>query len=443
MTCAGAETWLLTARAASELPDSVRAHLTECRGCAKRLSALIRTDAAVRRLAPEPSPAARQRLADAIERTPRNAPKQATGEPARAPQWPSRWVARVAIGVAAALLVAVGWIAGRATSPKPVVQTPPANEPAPVAPPVQPKAAAGPPIAPHPSSAAGLTARAARHASRVAADANPVAQAEALDEFAASVRAEVVLRANAGDAECLPRLTGLHERLLTFGVAHQIARSPEEQRQALATRIADGLKTAADDVSAASAKLPPAMLDLLKPLSVACREAAEGIRQAKPPGAPGEWPSPPTPLESIAAQTIRVADTNEPLARANECTQLAATIAQSAAVLSAAGQTDDAGRLGDSLAAVFDAGVAGNLERVESADPTGTLRKEVTLVRERAERAMEPLEREVAKANPVARPGLEKALVASAPGQAKATGKPPKHAPPGKGGMPPGWQKKP
>ena len=69
---------------------------------------------------------------------------------------------------------------------------------------------------------------------------------------------------------------------------------------------------------------------------------------------------------------------------------------------------------------------------MELADPAGTLKGEVTLVRERADRAVEPLELEVAKANPVARPGLEKALIASAPGHAKATGKPPKHVP-GKG----------
>ena len=49
MNCAAAETWLLTARSASELPGAVRAHLAECRGCAKRLMSLTRTDSAVRR----------------------------------------------------------------------------------------------------------------------------------------------------------------------------------------------------------------------------------------------------------------------------------------------------------------------------------------------------------------------------------------------------------
>lgn len=453
MTCAAAETWLLTARSAHELPDSVRAHLAECRGCARRLAALTRTDDAVRRLAPEPNPAARERLAEAIQRTPQAAPATTpapapTAKPVR--RLPG-WTIGVAAGLAAALLVAVGWMAGRMTAPRPVVQAPtPAPSPAPTPPSVPPgppvpliPPVAGLPVAPHPSLPASLAARAARQAAHVAADPAPDAQADALDDFAAAVRAEIVVRANAGDADSLPRLTGLHERLLKLGVVRQVARTPEARRAAVTARIGESLKAAADEVTTATAHLPPALSELLKPLSVSCREAAEAIRQGKPLPAPGDWPTPATPLEAVAAQAIRVAGASDPLARANECVQLASTLVQSAAVLSAAGLSDDAGRVGEALATVLDAGVAVNLERVESADPGGTLKGEVTLVRERTDKAMEPLERGLAKAPPIAKPGLERVIIASALGHAKATGKPPKHAPPPKSGHPPGWQKKP
>ena len=109
------------------------------------------------------------------------------------------------------------------------------------------------PVAPHPALPAGLAARAARSAAHVAADTAPAARVEAFDEFAAAVRAEAVQRANAGDADGLPRLAGLHERLLKLGVARQLARVPEDRRAAVAGRIAEGLKAASDDVSAAAA----------------------------------------------------------------------------------------------------------------------------------------------------------------------------------------------
>jgi hypothetical protein len=298
------------------------------------------------------------------------------------------------------------------------------------------------PVAPPPAQPAGLSVRAGRYAAQIAADTNPAAQAEALENFAAAVRTEALHRAESGDADGLPRLTGLHERLLKLGVARQVARTPKDQRADTAARVAERLKAAGDEFTTATAQLPPAITALVAPLSAACHETAEGIRQERALPVPGDWPSPPTPLEMVAVQALRVAGADDALSRANESVQLAAALAQSAAVLSAAGQSDDAERVGDSIATVLDAGVAGNLERVESGDRVGKLRTEVALVRERADRTMEPLERGLAKATPVTKPGFEKALIASAPGHAKATGKPPKHAPPGKN-HPPGAPKKP
>jgi hypothetical protein len=276
---------------------------------------------------------------------------------------------------------------------------------------------------------AGLSARVARHSARIAADPTPGAQTEALENLAADVRAEVVRRAGAGDADALPRLTGLHERVLKLGLARQIARTPPDQRRAAAERLADRLKAAGDGVTAAAARFSPVLGDLVEPLSAACRETAEGLRNGKQPE-PSDWPAPPTPLEAVTVHALRVAGADDALARANESAQLATALSRLATVLSAAGQSDDAGRVGDAIATVLDAGVANNLERVESADPGGALVREVTLVREQADRAIEPLESEAARDDPVAKPGLEKALVASAPGHARATGKPPKHVPP-------------
>jgi hypothetical protein len=246
------------------------------------------------------------------------------------------------------------------------------------------------------------------------------------------VRAEVIARANAGDADSLPRLTGLHERLLKLGVVRQVVRTPAEKRAAVAARLTESLKTAADEVTTATGHLPPALGELVKPLAGSCRESVEAIQKGKSPLASSDWPSPPTPLEAVAAQTIRVARTSDALSRANECTQLASVLAQSAAVLSAGGHEDDAGRVGESLATVLDAGVAVNLAHVEANDAGGMMKEEVTLIRERTEKAMEPLERGLAKPTPVAKLGLERVIIAVTPAHVKVTGKPPKHAPPPK-----------
>jgi len=148
-------------------------------------------------------------------------------------------------------------------------------------------------------------------------------------------------------------------------------------------------------------------------------------------------------------------DATDPLARAEESAVLAATLAHAVMVLSVAGLNDDAYRVGEAMDGVLDHGVAANLDRVTRADTTGKLRKEVTAVRERAGRATEVLERNLAKAPLAARAGLERALEAANPGRVKATGKgwgkPAGTGPPWKKsdgehpgkGMPPGWQKKP
>jgi hypothetical protein len=296
--------------------------------------------------------------------------------------------------------------------------------------------AASLPIAPYPSLPAGLNARAARHAAQVASNAAPLATAEAFERFAADVRVESLRRASVGDADGLSRLAGLHERLLKLGVARQLARVTDDQRAAI--RMSDELKRAAEEMTIATAQLPSALVALLQPLSAACRETAESIREGKPTAA-SDWPTPPTPLESVAVQTLRVANAGNPLARADESVRLASTLAQSATVLSEAGWTDDAWRVGEAIAAVLEQGVASNLEQVESSDTMGILRAEVTQMRERAGQATDVLERNLTKATPVAKPGLERAITASTPGRDKATGKP-KHPPKGNP-HPPGHKK--
>ena len=100
------------------------------RMCSRRLASLTRTDDAVRQLAPEPNSAARDRFAELLQHTPQSAAPAPSTMPATPVSAPKRglalpsWSVGVAAGLAAALLVAVGWLGGRMTAPKAVVQAP-------------------------------------------------------------------------------------------------------------------------------------------------------------------------------------------------------------------------------------------------------------------------------------------------------------------------------
>ncbi len=476
MTCNTAEPWLLASRSSDELPGEVRRHVPLCSHCKALFAQLRRVDEATTRLTPVANGSARSRLDAALARTPQEQPNTPL-QTERNRRWPVRLVA----GLAAAVLVAGGWVAGRVTSSKPTVQisseqpkdqpkpqpkeqspreqprpVPPQSQPQPVPPDPQPQVAQLP-VAPQPALAPGLVAKVARHAVSVAADPQPSSQLDALDRLAGEVRTDALERAVAGDLEQLPRSAALHERILKLGVARQLSRIPSQSRSVIAVRVADELNQSADEIAAVAGRLIPVAGDLLRPLIASCREIGTAIRESKPLPVSAEWPSPATPLESLVAQTIRMGDTTEPLARAEESAVLAATLAHAVTVLSVAGLNDDAYRVGEAMDGVLDHGVAANLDRVTMADSAGKFRKEVTEVRERASQATDVLERNLAKAPPAARAGLERALQAADPGRVKATGKglgkPTGTGPPwkkgdgerpGKGvGTPPGWQKKP
>src|SRR5206468_2968818 len=120
-------------------------------------------------------------------------------------------------------------------------------------------------------------------------------------------------RAALGDADALPRLADLHDRLLKLGVARQLARAPEGARAAASDRVAADLARAADETGGAAAALPPAVGELVQPFVVSCRETAGALRAGKVPPAPADWPAAPAPLEAVAARTLQLANADDPL----------------------------------------------------------------------------------------------------------------------------------
>jgi len=423
MTCPPAESELLAARSLADLPDEVRAHVAGCPACAALAARLARLDTGVRAAAGVPDPAARWRTAAAVRRT-------------RQMAAPGAWMRRAAlVGLAAAVgfCFVGGVFTGRWWAPKP---RPADHAPA--------------DLVRAPGGSAPFLARVAGPAAEVAADGSPRGQLDGLLRLAAEVRGEAARRVASGEADDVPRLSAAHDRLLKFGVLRQLGRLPAGDRPAAAGEVAAELGRAAVEVGRKADAAPPAAADLLRPFATSAAETAELVRAGRSPANdPPAWSEPPTLAEGLIAQTLRMADADEPVRRAEAAAALADTLARVVAVLAAGGLPDDAARVGASLDVVLARGVADNLDWAEATDPAGALRPEIGRVREQAGRAAEVLEQNLARAPAAARPGLERAMEASAPGRSAAKGGskgagPPwrrEGAPPGKG-VPPGWQKK-
>ncbi len=438
MNCALAETWLLAARTLDDLPADVRGHAAGCDHCRglQRLVSVIDRQAA--RAVRPGDPAARRRLDATLAAAPGPNPQLSRRRASR-----SRVPALlfVAVGVVGWL---VGWATGRVTPARPVAPTVPV-----VAPPAQPDPA---PIPPN-----SFDLQLAHFAADVTGQAAPAAFAASLAAVAADIRAEAVRTAEAGRLRDAPRLVAMHDRVVRHGLAGVVARLPADARRAAAASVSADLARAGDDLTRRADAVAPAVGELLRPLANSCMQGADQIRAAKGPAAtvPGEVGG--GPEDELIRHSVRFVLAESSLAKADASADVSAAVAQLITSVAFAGRPDEASQLGASLDTIILKGVAGNLDRTLAGQPTPEAREEAAGIRQRSAGATQALERNLAKAPPVARAGLERALNASAKGRERvgnpADGvKPAQKGPPWKKGdfehpgkgnaLPPGWQKK-
>lgn len=426
MNCDKAIPWLLSARSEEALPGDLSAHLSACASCRSLRALLDGIEAMARASATSPSPATLARLAAALD--------SATRPRSVSPRLRGSRLRNVAtLATAAAIFCAIGWLAGRSGG---IVRIDPVPPPAPD------RTAR---IRPDP-----LIVRVAAQSSKLTYSPGKTERIEALMSMADEVRAEAMRRAASGAADDIPPLARVHNTLMRHGVAGCILAITPRERKPFAERFARELRSDEAGLFAAESRMPDAVAVFIRPLRESIRAAVADIesdRLLKP----AKEESDPTRLETLIALSVRLAETDIPLQRAELSADMANVLAFATVLVALEADDQAVDKLSGYMDAVLVRGVGENLTRVEADDPDEKLKGSIRSVREKSGQSIAVLERNAGQAPPQARKGLERAAQASRVGldreDQKRAGPPAHGGPPWKrpegGRIPPGQQKKP
>jgi hypothetical protein len=405
MRCRAVQAWMLGDETPQRPPREVRRHLQRCARCRQRYGRLVRILHEVRLL---PSPAAdcpaKARLLAALVATPPPTSSPASAPPlprmmpprqpvpVRAVQW-RRWVA------AAVLLLAIGLglLALARKGPTPI--EPIATAPAPSTSP----------------SRGALEERVLEQHLRLAEDPAPGEELKALNGMATDLRGEALRQARRGAADDLALLGWLYRRVVVDGVLVSAAQVGPKDRRLEA--VSGELQRTVTDVQDLLSRVSPS---LAVPLGLMARTAREAVRVlgTDPSRARLTRPEaePPVALASrqllcvLVSQSLLVSTEDDPVRRAEHVTRVADTLAHEILERAPTADTEEAARLGQSLEAVVDRAVGGNLEQVDPGELNEGQRKQAAQVRDRAGAALATVKQNLARMPEPARRGLERAF---------------------------------
>jgi hypothetical protein len=463
MKCRAVYAWLLEARDMSALPAEVQRHLQGCADCTSQLQQLQRLDHEIKDLPfPPETPGVRERLLASLPERPET--------PATLPLRPAARFGWRSLLVTAAACLLVGLAFGRFLGPRQRTASPPSagskeitrDQRGPE------RSTEGPLVVdlnekqhqPAPGSAPKRTeqqdvvSRVVQRDVRLASDISPADKVRVLNDLAGDLQAEALRSVRSKGLEQLPLVADLHEQVLRRGLARRAATLSVGDRPAVVPEIQDRLRSSEQTLRQTAEEVQPVVGDFLRAMSTAC---AEAVKLLDKPDAPAELaPTKPmagsqTLLASLVYGGLDLAELDDPLKRADRCTDVADALVQSI-LLSA--DSEKSSKLGKDLGTLMDHGVAENLARAGSAELNEKRAAELEKVRERAERATAMLEDNLERAPAPAREGIERALAASEQGRERAAeagskgkgkkphDKGPKKKPKGPNQLPPGLMKK-
>jgi hypothetical protein len=158
----------------------------------------------------------------------------------------------------------------------------------------------------------------------------------------------------------------------------------------------------------------PTMGDLLRELGGSSADSARRILAGERPDGPAEapWAVGGRILAATVVGSLKLAEERDPLRRADICNDVAESLSELIVFTAWSGEEETAGQLGHHLNEVVDRGVKTNLARYQASGPDDSRKAEYERVAQRGQHSIEVLQRNLERAPPAARKGLQRALEA-------------------------------
>jgi len=422
MRCKEAYVCLLGAQYPAKPPLALRRHLADCAKCRQRQRRLQALEAEFQRdLLGEVPAAARTAI---LERIAADAPA-----PIAIPMPPHRQQRRrpglpaVAALLLVALGIGLGWGLARWQPPADPVGT----------------------VAAARGAQEATVGRLLESDLRLAEVSTAPEQVAALADMAAELSKEALRLAQDGPADDVLLVSELYERVVCQGLVKRAQALPAGEQAEFLRPLTDQLEQTAQ--AAGTTRALAGAAPGLRVLGDAARGASRSLSAQAPLPAPRNPAWQPARsgtvrdlLGTMVVQGLRLAEEDDPLRRADYCTDVADHLVQGILLASAGGDTQRADCLSGFLGSVMDRGVAINLERFHATEPDDERREEAERIGGRSAKAMEVLQRNLKNAPAAAQAGLQRALQAGKGRNTPETKGPPRGLFPDK--LPPGLQKK-
>jgi hypothetical protein len=409
MKCSYARPWLLAVSSEPALPVAVQQHLQDCPDCRVQLQRLLCIHRDVKNLpVPPESPDARARFRMLLQQTPQNTASQ---QPKSASRGRTKWDYAVR-AAAAALLLGVGlgwWLAAHRENVAP---------------------RDGESTYPHGESQ--IVIRTLDNDLRLAETFAPQEQVQALAGMAGDLHCEALALAKQGRFDELKQVAGLYQQVVRGAIVRRAGALSVQDRAVVLAPVVQQLEEAETAAKRFAAETLPTAGDSLRSMGESARQTIQ-VLQSDPQAAP-ELMQPARAdtsgalLNALVMNGLFLAETDDPLRRADYCSDMAHHLVQTILQASAKGNTDDASNLGKYLGELLDRGVAANLDRVPASELVGPRLLEWEKVGQRASAASAALQRNLERAPAPAQAGLQRAMEASKHGRERAM-----HAGNGKG----------